>query len=114
MNTALGIFVSTPTLSAVKPCLAREVGRLRAEAFYLSCAEAIASVAVQASTELGIAAYWVIAESRALNDTAWADLPRLPQGPGSLGPRMANVYRLLLDRHGSVLLVGVDAPQLDR
>ena len=87
---------------------------MRAEAFYLSSAEAIASVAQKMPEEFGIAAYWAVAEAQALDEDAWGDLPRLAQGPGNLGTRMAHVYRLLLDRYGSALLVAADAPQLDR
>ncbi len=87
---------------------------MRAEAFYLSSAEAIASVAQKMPEELGLVAYWAVAETQALDDDAWGDLPRLAQGTGCLGERMANVYRLLLDRHDSALLVAADAPQLDR
>lgn len=87
---------------------------MRAEAFYLSSAEAIASVGQQMPEELGVTVYWAVAEAQALHDDTWADLPRIAQGSGSLGTRMANIYRLLMDRHGSALLVAADAPQLDR
>jgi hypothetical protein len=112
MSSGLGIFVKTPTLSPVKTRLGHDVGQLRAEAFYLSSAEAVASVAVQSSAQLDLRAYWAVAEARALHSVAWADLPQLPQGDGTLGERMAQVYRLLLSRHDSALLVGADAPQL--
>ena len=112
MSSGVGIFVKTPTLSPVKTRLGNDVGRLRAEAFYLSSAEAVASVAQQSPSQLELTAYWAIAEHEALHSAAWADLPQLPQGPGSLGERMAQIYRLLLNRHDSALLVGADAPQL--
>ena len=108
----MGIFVKTPTLSPVKTRLGKEVGQMRAEAFYLSSAEAVASVAQQSSSELELTAYWAIAELEAMQSAAWADLPQLAQGPGSLGERMAQIYRLLLNRHDSALLIGADAPQL--
>lgn len=112
MSRGLAILVKTPTLSPVKTRLGQDVGQLRAEAFYLSSAEAVASVALQSSSQLNLCAYWAVAEARALNSVAWADLPQLPQGEGTLGERMAQVYRLLLNRHDCALLVGADAPQL--
>ncbi len=112
MAGGIAIFVKTPSLSPVKTRLASDVGRLRAEAFYLSSAEAVASVALDAQAQGGPAAYWAVAEPRAIDGDAWADLPRVPQGPGSLGERMDQVYRLLRRRHGFALLIGADTPQL--
>lgn len=112
MSIGLGIFVKTPALSPVKTRLASDVGQLRAEAFYLSSAEAVASVAQQLPPRMELRTYWAVAEKQALDGAAWIDLPRLPQGIGSLGERMARVYRLLLSQHHGALLVGADAPQL--
>lgn len=112
MSSGLGIFVKTPGLSPVKTRLGKDVGRLRAEAFHLSSAEAVASVAQQCPGRLQMTAYWAVAEDKALRMPAWSDLPRLAQGDGGLGERMAQVYRLLLERHECALLVGADAPQL--
>jgi hypothetical protein len=112
MSSGLGIFVKTPTLSPVKTRLGKDIGRLRAEAFYLSSAEAVASVAQQSPEQLQLTAYWAVAEPQAFGTAAWLDLPQIPQGDGGLGARMAHVYRLLLGRHDCALLVGADAPQL--
>jgi rSAM/selenodomain-associated transferase 1 len=112
MSGGLAIFVKSPSLSPVKTRLGKDVGRLRAEAFHLSSAEAVASVAQQYPDPLQLTAYWAVAEARALRLSAWSDLPRLAQGEGGLGERMARVYRLLLGRHDCALLVGADAPQL--
>jgi rSAM/selenodomain-associated transferase 1 len=112
MSSGIAIFVKTPSLSPVKTRLGQDVGRLRAEAFHLSSAEAVASVAQQCPDQVQLTAYWAVAEARALRLPAWSDLPRLAQGEGSLGERMARIYDLLLDRHDRALLVGADAPQL--
>lgn len=105
--------VKTPTLSPVKTRLAAEIGGLRAEAFYLSSAEAVASVAREVlGTQL--TTYWAVAEPQALRGTAWLDLPRLAQGEGGLGQRMAHVYRALRKAHAAALLIGADAPQITR
>ena len=112
MTGGLAIFVKTPALSPVKTRLARDVGQLRAEAFYLASAEAVASVALQSQTHGGAIAYWAVAEPAALTGNAWIDLPCIPQGDGSLGERMDQVYRLLLGRHRYALLLGADTPQI--
>ncbi len=112
MTGGLAIFVKTPSLSPIKTRLASGVGQLRAEAFYLSSAEAVASVALGAQAQGGPTAYWAVAEPSAITGDAWADLPRLPQGGGTLGVRMDQVYRSLLQRHHFALLVGADTPQL--
>ena len=112
MTGGLAIFVKTPSLSPIKTRLASSVGRLRAEAFYLSSAEAVASVALDAQAQGGPTAYWAVAEPSAIRGDTWADLPRNCQGGGTLGERMDQVYRLLLPRHRLALLVGDDTPQL--
>ncbi|MBS0456004.1 MAG: DUF2064 domain-containing protein [Proteobacteria bacterium] len=112
MTGGLAIFVKTPSLSPIKTRLASGVGQLRAEAFYLSSAEAVASVAMDAQAQGGAVAYWAVAESTATRGDAWLDLPRIAQGRGTLGERMDRVYRLLLSRHRFTLLVGADTPQL--
>lgn len=112
MSGGLGIFVKTPALSPVKTRLAQDVGSLRAEAFYLAAAEAVASVALDAQDQGGPRAYWAVAEASAMTGNAWLDLPRLSQGQGSLGQRMDSVYRQLCTRHRFALLVGADTPQI--
>lgn len=112
MTAGLGIFVNTPSLSRFKVELCAELGRLRAEAFYLSSAEAVASVAEATRQSVDLSSYWVVAEAEATHGDAWVDLPVLAQGEGDLGSRLARVYAALLERHGRALLVGADSPQL--
>ena len=113
MTCGLAIFVKTPGLSAIKTRLAQGIGAAKAQQFYLLSAQAVASVARQAQQSLDLTAYWAVAEPAALDGDAWTDLPKLGQGEGSLGERMAHVYRSLLARHDSALLIGADAPQLN-
>ena len=47
-----------------------------------------------------------------MDDARWAGMPRLAQGPGSLGERMARVIAALQARHGAGILVGADLPQM--
>lgn len=112
MSGGLAIFVKTPGQSPVKTRLARHVSRLKAEAFHLAAAEAVASVAVRAGRAAGFTACWAVAEREAMCGSAWKDLPCLFQGPGTLGERMDAVYRELRLHGGYALLVGADAPQL--
>lgn len=112
MSCGVAIFVKTPSLSPVKTRLWPGIGRRLAEALYLTSAEAVASVAQQARCDLSVDAYWAVAENAALPTDAWIDLPHLPQGDGSLGQRMAHVYRLMRQRHHAAILIGADAPQL--
>lgn len=112
MNCGIGIFVKTPSLSPVKTRLWPGLGRECSEALYLISAEAVASVAEVAQRYAGLQPYWAVAEVAALHSDAWIDLPHLSQGNGSLGQRMAHVYRKLRLRHHSAVLIGADTPQL--
>lgn len=108
----LAIFVKTPALSPAKTRLWPALGQARAEALYLVCAAAVASVAQQAQRAGAVQPYWAVAEDAGLDAEIWQTLPRLSQGGGGLGARMAHVYGELQRRHGAALLIGADAPQL--
>jgi rSAM/selenodomain-associated transferase 1 len=108
--TAIAIFVKTPGLSAVKTRLAATIGPARAAALYRHCAAAVAEAAREAAVGT---VYWATAEPIDRIDERWTDLPLLEQGYGGLGARMHNVLDQLVKRHGSGLLLGADAPQLD-
>jgi rSAM/selenodomain-associated transferase 1 len=108
----LAIFVKTPALSPAKTRLWPALGRARAEALYLECAAAVASVAEQAQRASAVQPYWAVAEAEGLDAPIWQRLPRLSQGEGGLGARMAGVYSQLLHRHDAAVLIGADAPQL--
>lgn len=112
MSCGVAIFVKTPSLSPVKTRLWPGLGRQCSEALYLISAEAVASVAEVAQQRAGVQPYWAVAEAAAMHSDAWIDLPHLSQGTGSLGERMAQVYRMLRLRHHGAILIGADAPQL--
>ncbi|MDZ7790496.1 MAG: DUF2064 domain-containing protein [Xanthomonadales bacterium] len=108
--TAIAIFVKTPGISAVKTRLAATIGAERATDLYCRCAAAVAEAAREAAVG---AVYWATAEPIERAGARWADLPLLDQGDGGLGERMFRVMAELVRRHGSGLLLGADAPQLD-
>lgn len=108
--TALAIFVKTPGLSPVKTRLAAGIGPVRAEAFYRLAVQAVAEVA--GATRPALVPYWAVAEAEALDHPMWSGFPTVSQGEGGLGARLDHVYRMLLARHGAVLLIGADAPQV--
>jgi len=108
--TAIAIFVKTPGVSAVKTRLAESIGAERAGTLYRRCAAAVAEAALAA--DIG-PVYWATAEPTARVAQQWSDLRLLEQGSGELGARMHRVLSELVHRHGSGVLLGADAPQLD-
>jgi uncharacterized protein len=112
MSGAIAIFVKTPGLSPVKTRLQRVRGAAFAEHWHRLAALATASVVADAARRGGLHAYWAVAESAALDHPLWVGLPRVLQGEGDLGERMARVHDLLVTRHGFGILLGADAPQL--
>jgi glycosyltransferase A (GT-A) superfamily protein (DUF2064 family) len=113
MPAGIAIFVKTPGLSPLKTRLAATLGRAAAERWYALAATAVAEVCARASDRTGAPLYWAVAESHGLADHRWTGLPRLAQGPGDLGTRMANIHGLLVARHGGGMLLGADTPQID-
>lgn len=110
---ALAIFVKTPGHSPIKTRLAAAIGADNAVAFYRLAAQSVAQVAADAGeARRDLEPYWAVAEADALDDPAWASLPRIAQGVGDLGARLRHVYSTLQARHGRALLVGADAPQI--
>jgi rSAM/selenodomain-associated transferase 1 len=110
MSAALAIFVKTPGHSPVKTRLAASIGRPRAERFHRLAAAVVAAVARAAMP--GVQPCWAVAEHDALDDPMWSTLPTLWQGEGTLGARLHHVCTSLQRRHGRVLLIGADAPQV--
>lgn len=107
--SAIAIFVKTPGISPVKTRLARSIGEQRAIDLYRQCAAAVLEVAGQA--RIG-PVYWAVAEPEAEAECRWHGAECIAQGPGGLGERMHHVLLELVNRHGSGLLLGADAPQL--
>jgi len=108
--TAVAIFVKTPSLSPVKTRLAQGIGAAQATEFHRRAASAVGAVARAAGSD--IRPHWAVAQQEALVHPAWSAFPTLWQGDGDLGMRLDQVYSELLERHGSVLLIGADAPQV--
>ena len=108
--TAVAIFVKTPGLSPVKTRLAKGIGSALAAEFHRRAASAVGAVAHAAGSD--VRPQWAVAEREALAHPAWRSFPTLWQGDGDLGMRLDRVYSELLERHGSVLLIGADAPQV--
>lgn len=109
MTPAIAIFVKTPGLSPVKTRLGAGIGRRVAEEWHRRAA---ACVQVTASNS-GLSVYWAIAEAEGLQHEMWQGLPRLAQGSGGLGARMATVHTDLVHRHGAGILIGADLPQIE-
>ena len=110
MTAALAIFVKTPGLSPVKTRLALGIGAPAALRFHQLAAAATAEVARVCAPWL--TPYWAIAEAGPDAAAAWPEFASLYQGQGDLGERLHAVYARLQARHGRVLLIGADAPQL--
>lgn len=110
MTAAVAIFVKTPGLSPIKTRLAAGVGVEAATEFHRLAAASVAGVAGACGEE--IAPYWAVAEQEALDAPAWRGFPAIWQGEGGLGARLDRIYATLLLRHGRVLLIGADAPQV--
>lgn len=109
MNPAIAIFVKTPGLSPVKTRLGASHGNGAAEAWHR-----LASACVQATAiATGLPTYWAIAEAEGMEHEMWQNLPRLAQGVGGLGQRMATVHDELVRRHGAGILIGADLPQIE-
>jgi len=98
MRPGLALFVKTPGRSPVKSRLWPAIGRAAAEALYLDCAAAVGETASALERAQRLHAYWAVAEAEDEAPPVWCELPRLPQGEGGLGERMARVYDALRAR----------------
>ncbi|MDT8407769.1 MAG: DUF2064 domain-containing protein [Methylococcales bacterium] len=112
MKPALALFVKTPGLSPLKTRLARHIGAAQAEQFHILAARCVYEVTEAALVNQGGDGYFAVAEAKAQQHTLWQAWPTLWQGEGGLGLRMRHIYQHLLARHGAVLLIGADVPQV--
>ena len=110
MTPALAIFVKTPGLSPVKTRLAATLGPSAAVQFYMLAAAATADVA--RCCQPALVPYWAVAENRPETRKAWPGFAQVEQGEGDLGARLHHVYAQLQRRHGAVVVIGADSPQL--
>ncbi|MGR9053756.1 MAG: DUF2064 domain-containing protein, partial [Gammaproteobacteria bacterium] len=112
MSGAIAVFVKTPGLSPVKTRLAASLGQAWAEGFHVVAVRAVTAVVRAASATGSVQGYYAVAEQHALKHPRWSSMPRLWQGEGGLGERMARIYRELLLEHDFAMLVGADIPQM--
>ena len=109
LKPAIAIFVKTPGLSPVKTRLGATYGRRTAEAWHRRAAECVQTAAIAS----GQPAYWAVAEAEGMDHEMWRHMPRIAQGKGGLGRRMATVHAELVRRHGAGILIGADLPQIE-
>lgn len=112
LTCATAVFVKTPGLSPIKTRLSKTIGEGAALNLYkLSCRIIVETVLYVGHRTGGrLSGYLAVAENEALDQ--WQDLPRICQGDGCLGARLAKVYEELFVEHDAVILIGSDAPQL--
>lgn len=109
----LVIFAKAPVLGAVKSRLAADVGVVEAARWYrANCARLVRRLGGRGRWQLLVA----LSPCRAAADTSWPGIfplhvPRIPQGPGTLGARMARVLNLA--GPGPVVIVGSDIPSIE-
>ena len=102
------VMVKEPVAGRVKTRLARDLGPVRAAAFYRTTTSAVLKRLGRQGpwrTELGVT------PDRAIKSSAWpSSIPRRAQGSGDLGARMQR----LIDTAppGPVLVIGTDVPAI--
>jgi rSAM/selenodomain-associated transferase 1 len=107
----LVVMVKAPRLGAVKRRLARDIGEVAARRFYVRTSGAVLR-------RLAREPHWrcllaVTPDHYAGEGRFWPpEIPRLPQGTGDLGARMARPFAALPP--GPVVIVGSDIPGLGR
>ena len=111
-KAAIAVFVKTPGRSPIKTRLAKRLGRKRAEEFYCLSLRGVEASVAAAAERFSISSYWAVAERAALVDPRWQRFARVCQGTGGLGERLSRVIGELQARHGIVLAIGGDAPQI--
>jgi len=108
-KTALAIFVKTPHVSPLKTRLAATIGTPKSLEFYALSLQSVQSI-LQNSPHL--IPYWAVGEKEELNNPLWQSFTAIHSGEGDLGDRQYHIYATLLKKHGSVLLIGADSPQI--
>lgn len=103
----LAIMVKLPVAGRVKTRLGRDIGMVPAAWWARHQIARLARTLPDPRWQTLLA----VAPDRAVASPALPPLARLPQGPGDLGDRMAQVFRTL---PGPVLIVGADIPGLTR
>jgi hypothetical protein len=111
-SAAIAIFVKTPGLSPVKTRLAAQIGREAADRFYELSLAAVEATVVNAAASCDVVPHWAVAEKEGLSDRRWQRFPRIWQGRGGLGDRLAHVFESLGDEFPIIVAIGADSPQL--
>lgn len=115
-RAAIVLMARPPVRGAVKTRLAAEIGPDRALAVYQRLLERVRGVAHAAAERTSATVVWATVGddgpiwSRRFDPNA-ADHLRQPEG--DLGARMRAVFERLLAAHRPVIMVGVDAPDLE-
>ena len=111
MNPAVAIFVKTPGLSPIKTRLGESYGQQAAEAWHRRAAECVSNC------RESVADNRLTGPSRKpkamQHPNCGTNMPRMAQGEGGLGRRMAAVHTELVRRHGAGILIGADLPQIE-
>lgn len=102
--------VKEPRPGRVKSRLARDIGAVDAAWWFRREA---ASAVRRLSGPRWRTVLAVSPDREGLSSRVWPErLPRMPQGPGDLGERMARIFRSI--RPGPVVIVGADIPDARR
>jgi glycosyltransferase A (GT-A) superfamily protein (DUF2064 family) len=114
MKRAIAIFVKTPGLSPVKTRLAKDIGNNNAELFYkLSIKKVEDTIKELCVIDESLTPFWAIAESEKLTQGLWPTFTNIYQGTGTLGERLANIYKQLISKYDEVFFIGADSPHLN-
>jgi rSAM/selenodomain-associated transferase 1 len=111
-QAALVVFVKTPGMSPIKTRLADVIGRVRAQEFYCLSLAAVEATVAEVAESKHICPYWSVAEEDGLAHPRWQRFARLHQGTDGLGERLSRVFAALQGRHGIVIGIGADSPQI--
>lgn len=110
---SLAAFVKTPGLSPIKTRLAASMGRNKAEEFHILCAQAVFAVLAEVErARPDFHPHWAVAEEAGLASSYWQQMKRVFQGSGDLSDRLSEIYTVLIQNHGHVILIGADSPQI--
>lgn len=104
----LVVMVKEPTVGRVKTRLARDVGAVRAAAFYRATSKAVLARVARVG---GWQTQLDVTPDTAIASAAWPlNLPRRAQGDGDLGKRMQRVMDVAPP--GPVIVIGTDVPAI--
>lgn len=109
MKQRLVVMVKVPQAGRVKTRLGRDIGMVPAAWWFRHQTARLLRRLRDPRWDIVLA----VAPDTGVRFRGWpADLPRLPQGPGDLGTRMARLFRSMPP--GRTLIVGADIPGITR